>query len=189
MNNRMISIHFILSIIILAMLPLQASAYEKNIQIKDIEVSTLYRTEVKLTVYEPHFKGDSVGRVLTFKTPTEMTKVITGGDKFTLYIELNENEIQYLSQFKSVDLMYPVEVIYPDYYNKKFRTDEDIAQLKAGYMNFLDDTEYSESRFYSKINVSELLRKIEESKSADKKNREESNKPVNKLKDFFGIDR
>jgi len=170
-------------------LPLQVSASGKNILIKDMEVSTLYRTKVKLTVYEPHFKGDSHGRVLTFKTPTEMTKVITGGDKFTLYIELNENEIQYLSQFKSVDLMYPVEVIYPDYYNKTFRTDEQLAQLEAGYVNYLDDTQYSQSRFYSKINVSELLRKIEASKSSDKKNREESNKPVNKLKDFFGIDR
>jgi len=188
MKNSLISNYFIL-IIIVMVLPLQVSASGKNILIKDMEVSTLYRTKVKLTVYEPHFKGDSHGRVLTFKTPTEMTKVITGGDKFTLYIELNENEIQYLSQFKSVDLMYPVEVIYPDYYNKTFRTDEQLAQLEAGYVNYLDDTQYSQSRFYSKINVSELLRKIEASKSSDKKNREESNKPVNKLKDFFGIDR
>ena len=173
----------------MVMLPFNVSAYGKNIQIKDMEVSTLYRTKVKLTVYEPHFEGNLDGRVLTFKTPTEMTKVITGGDKFTLYIVLNENEIQYLSQFKSVDLMYPVEVIYPAYHNKKFMTDEQLADLDAGRPVFLDDTEYSESRFYSQINVSELLRKIEASKSSDKKNMEESNKPVNKLKDFFGIDR
>jgi hypothetical protein len=119
------------------MLPFHVSADSKKIHIKDMTIATKTSASpdnwFNIIVSEPYFKtyrdypySDS----LIFKTPTEMIKSFLTNDKFSISIEIKENELKYLSQFESVNFIYP-----------------------RGFIN--SDTD---DVFYSTINVPELVR-------------------------------
>jgi hypothetical protein len=141
------------------------ASYWKDLNIINIKVNSSNNGDVRvvITTPEPYFKGTGAyGGDLIFQTPVKMMKDFYKEDLFSISILFKETEIKYLSKFKSVYLKYPEELV---------------------------GSEYS---FSSKINLSDLLNVIkdfEAAKVAKQKAYEQDRKPVNQLKDFFGIDR
>ena len=144
----------------MAMLPLHVNAVSKKIHIKDMVSDRYLHNHISIIVSEPYFGYylHDFDHVI-MQTPTKMKIFFRAEDKFRIDLWLDESELRYLSQFETVNFIYPQGLINSD----------------------SDDT------FYSTLNVPELLRAIKTSEKALKKERD--NKPENRLKDFFGIDR
>jgi hypothetical protein len=160
MKNSLISIHFILIIITMTMLPFHVSAASKKIHIKDMVAGEILTRSVSFIASEPYFKGYYNDRgTLIFQTPTEMEISFLRKDKFKIDIWFDESDLRYLSQFESVDFIYPQGFISSD----------------------------SNVTSYSTLNVPELLRVIKVAEKAQQKRWD--NQPENRIKDFFGIDR
>jgi len=142
----------------------------KIIDVKNITVNiTSYNGNI--TVYivipEPYFKGQDDGEQLIFETPVKMKNDFYRIDPFTIATTFNKNEIEYLRKYSS--------------------------KRKSVYMRYPQGLVGSDNYFGSYINLYDLLNAIKAKKAAEAAAEREASyqdsKPMNKLKDFFGIDR
>lgn len=138
-----------------------SSSYKK-INITNIKVNLTYNDniEVYITISEPHFKGNNWQEKLIFETPVHLKNTFNIIDPFTISTVFNENEIKYLRKY--------------------------LSKHESVHIRYPEPLVGSDYYFRSDMNKYDLLNAIKAAKAAKA---EADSKPVNKLKDFFGIDR
>jgi hypothetical protein len=148
------------------------ASFYKTINITNIKVKSSYNGDVIVyfIISDPYFKSAGFyGERLIFETPVKMKSGFHRIDPFTISTVFNENEIKYLRK--------------------------DLSKHKSVYMRYPKGLVGSDYRFGSDINLYDLLNAIkvakasEAAKVAEQEASYQDSKPVNKLKDFFGIDR
>jgi hypothetical protein len=189
MKNSLISIYLIL-INIMMILPFESesaetyqeeginflnvepASYRKDININNFKVKSSYNGDVIVyfIISDPYFQSAGFyGERLIFETPVKMKNDFNRIDPFTISTVFNENEIKYLRKY--------------------------LSNYKSVYMRYPEGLVGSKHRFGSDINLYDLLNAIkvakalEAAKVAEQEASYQDSKTVNKLKDFFGIDR
>ena len=132
-------------------------AYDKEVSFT-LEVTHSYKNSVNVIIKTDRpYFQNHVDGELLFHTPTDLYITFKPRNKFEILLWIFPEELEYLENFNSVSFEYPDYLVL------------------------------SSSRHYSRLDVSELLSEKTRYDRNEEIKRQEREKPVNRIKSFFGF--
>lgn len=157
MKTRNISILSIFLIAVVLCQPINVYAYDKEVNMK-IEVTHSHKNSLNIIIKTDRpYFQNYIDGELLFHTPTDLYITFKPRNKFEILLWIFPEEFEYLKSFNSVSFE------YPDYLVE------------------------SSARHYSRLDVSQLLVEKARYERNEEVKRREREKPVNRIKSFFGL--